>query len=114
MIFIRRNTDGEINEIDFSPGPNLEEISLFDPELKTFLENSPHSEALIKTVLDTLDMDMVRVIEDLVDVLIAKDLIRFTDLPDAVQNKLLFKKSIRQSLQEDQDVIIKEEETLNF
>ncbi|MDG6774232.1 hypothetical protein QCB45_07795 [Thiomicrorhabdus sp. ZW0627] len=114
MIFIRRNDEGNIIEIDFAPAPNLEEISLFDPELKNFLQNSPHSEELIKTVLDNLDLNMVRVIEDLIDVLIDKDLIRFTDLPSAVQNKLLFKKSIRSSLQEDKDLLIEEEEPLNF
>ncbi|WP_028485569.1 hypothetical protein [Thiomicrorhabdus chilensis] len=113
MIFIRRDVDGEISEIDFSPGPNLEEISLFDPKLKDFLKNSPHSEELIKTVLDKLDLDMVRVIEDLIEVLINKDIIRFTDLPNAVQNKLLFKKSIRNSLHEENSLLV-EEETLNF
>ncbi|WP_178862499.1 hypothetical protein [Thiomicrorhabdus cannonii] len=114
MIFIRRNTEGEISEIDFSPGPNLEEISLFDPQLKDFLKHSPHSEELIKTVLDKLDLDMVRVIEDLIDVMINKELIRFTDLPQAVQNKLLFKKSIRNSLREEREILIEEEEALNF
>ncbi|WP_373018542.1 hypothetical protein [Thiomicrorhabdus sp.] len=114
MIFIRRNTEGEIIEIDFAPAPNLEEISLFDPQLKEFLKNSPNSEEMIKTVLDNLDLSMVRVIEDLIDLLIDKDLIRFTDLPDAVQNKLLFKKSIRSSLQEDKDSPLHDEELLNF
>ncbi|MDG6778763.1 hypothetical protein QCB44_08605 [Thiomicrorhabdus sp. zzn3] len=114
MIFIRRNEAGEISEIDFTPGPNLEEISLFDPQLKEFLQNNPHSEELIKTVLDKLDLDMVRVIEDLIDVMIDKELLRFTDLPQPVQNKLLFKKSIRSSLNADHHMIIAEEEALNL
>lgn len=113
MIYIRRSTEGDIIEIDFSPADHLEEISLFDPQLKDFLQNSPNSEQLIKTVLDNLDKDMVRVIEDLVDVLVEKNLIRFTDLPNPVQNKLLFKKNIRNSLNES-DSILNDDEVLNF
>ena len=113
MIYIRRNSDNEIIEIDFSPAPHLEEIGLFDPELKKFLESSEHSEELIKTVLDKLDTDMVRVIEDLVDILIDKDLIRFTDLPKPVQNKLLFKKNIRNALNEETS-ISNNDEVFNF
>ncbi|MEA3406373.1 MAG: hypothetical protein U9R28_11625 [Pseudomonadota bacterium] len=113
MIYIRRNSDNEIIEIDFSPAPHLEEIGLFDPQLKAFLQKSKHSEELIKTVLDKLDNDMVRVIEDVVDVLIDKDVLRFTDLPSPVQNKLLFKKSIRNSLKEENS-ILNDEEILNF
>lgn len=109
MIYISRNSDQQIVEIEFSPAPHLEEISLFDPELKTFLESSEHSEKLIKTVLDKLDSDMVRVIEDLVDILIDKDVIRFTDLPQPVQNKLLFKKSIRSTLSEDNSILSNDE-----
>ncbi len=113
MIYIRRNSDNEIIEIDFTPAPHLEEIGLFDPQLKEFLQKSEHSEELIKTVLDKLDMDMVRIIEDLIDLLIDKDVIRFTDLPAPVQNKLLFKKSIRNSLNEETS-ILNNEEVLNF
>ena len=47
--------------------------------------------------LETLksDLDLVRVIEDLVDVLVAKSVISINDLPPAVQRKLLSRKSIR-------------------
>lgn len=114
MIYIRRNTDQEIIEIDFSPADNLEEISLFDPELKDFLEHSEQSETLIKTVLDKLDTDMIRVIEDLIDILIDKDIMLFSDLPQPVQNKLLFKKSIRNALREDNNSILSDEEVINF
>lgn len=47
--------------------------------------------------LNTLnsDLDLVRVIEDLVDVLVAKSVISINDLPPPVQRKLLRRKSIR-------------------
>jgi hypothetical protein len=41
------------------------------------------------------DIDLIRVIEDLVDILVAKSLISINDLPAPVQKKLLSRKSLR-------------------
>ncbi|WP_019557818.1 hypothetical protein [Thiomicrorhabdus arctica] len=95
MIYIERNALGEIDNIEFTPAKNREEISLHDPQLTEFIKKSADSEAIMQSVLDRLDLDMVRVIEDLIDIMIERDLIRFTDLPQPVQNKLLFKRKIR-------------------
>jgi len=43
------------------------------------------------------DQEMIRVVEDIIDTLIEKNLIRFTDLPEAVQNKLVHRRSLRRS-----------------
>ena len=40
-------------------------------------------------------MRLVRVLEDLIDLLIARDVVRFTDFPDAAQEKLLERRSMR-------------------
>ncbi len=95
MIYIERNSSGEIDNIEFAPAKNREEISLHDPQLTEFIKNSADSEAIVQSVLDRLDLDMVRVIEDLIDIMIDRDLMRFTDLPEPVQNKLLFKRKMR-------------------
>ncbi|BBP42309.1 hypothetical protein [Thiosulfativibrio zosterae] len=112
MIYIKRSAEGSIANIYFSPADGLEEVNLFDPELKMFLDNA-QNDALVKKILEKLDLDMVRVIEDMLDLMMAKNLIRFTDLPLPVQNKLLFKRSVRQSLGFNAN-FISEEETLNF
>jgi len=112
MIYVKHNAHNEIDDIKFSPEENYTKSSLFDPEIKAFLANSQNDE-LVKNVLSKLDLDMVRVIEDMVDLMIQKGLILFTDLPEPVQNKLLFKKSVRQSLNSEIN-LIDEEETLNF
>lgn len=112
MIYIQRNAANEIDNIYFAPAPNLEEISLHDPKIKEFIETAPNSDEIIQKVLTQLDLDMVRVIEDVVDILIDKNIMLFTDLPDPVQNKILFKKSIR-NLSNNQS-IIEEEELINF
>ena len=112
MIYMERNANGDIENIQFAPGPNLEEISMHDPKLKEFIEHAPNSEEIIQMVLDRLDLDMVRVIEDVIDIMIEKNLILFTDLPDPVQNKILFKKNIRNLSQGTS--IIEDEELINF
>ncbi|KQW65835.1 hypothetical protein ASC67_14680 [Methylibium sp. Root1272] len=42
-----------------------------------------------------LDADVVRVLEDLIDVLIARQVLRITDLPVQAQEKLYARKSFR-------------------
>lgn len=45
-----------------------------------------------------LDADLVRVLEDLIDVLISRQVIRVTDLPAEAQEKLFARKSFRERL----------------
>lgn len=112
MIYIKRNPNNEIEDLQFSSQPGYTQSSLFEPEIKAFLENTQNDE-LIKKVLTNLDLEMVRVIEDMVNLMVEKGLILFTDLPEPVQNKLLFKRSLRKSLNPEHS-LIDEEETLNF
>jgi len=112
MIYIKRNANNEIEDLQFSNLPGYTQTSLFEPEIKAFLENTQNEE-LIKKVLTNLDLDMVRVIEDMVNLMVEKGLILFTDLPEPVQNKLMFKRSLRKSLKPEHS-LIEEEETLNF
>jgi len=62
------------------------------PELREFLAALQPADELIRS-----DQALIRVVEDLVNTLIDKDLIRFTDLPEAAQQKLLLRRSLRRS-----------------
>lgn len=112
MIYVKRGDQGNITEIELTPSSNNEEVSLNNVELINFIKNSPNREELTKSILDVLDLDMVRVIEDLIDIMIDRELIRFTDLPIPVQNKLVFKRKIRNLTQE--NTLFQEEELLNL
>ena len=48
--------------------------------------------------LQQSDLDMVRVLEDLIEVLMSKGIISITDLPPAAQSKLLNRAQARQRL----------------
>lgn len=50
------------------------------------------------SALSQSDTSLVRVLEDLIDVLINRGVIQFTDLPEAAQAKLLERRETRASL----------------
>lgn len=112
MLYIKLNENQQIDEIEFTPKPGYEEISLHDPKLSEYIDNSDNGEQIIQKVLARLDLDMVRVIEDVIDILIDKNVMLFTDLPNPVQNKILFKKQIRNIRNKDQSIL--QEDELSF
>lgn len=112
MIYIKRNSENEIVDIQFDAKEGYEKSSIFNEEIKSFIRNSNNAQ-LIKNVMSTLDLDMVRVTEDIIDVLIQKELILFTDLPEAVQNKLVFKRFLRESLNPMEN-LMDDDDDINF
>jgi len=63
------------------------------PELASFARGLPQQGPLADS-----DLRLVRVLEDLIDLLIDKEVIRFTDLPAPAQEKLMERRSLRHSL----------------
>lgn len=62
--------------------------------------------------LSELDADFIRVLEDLIDVLIANGTIRLTDLPPEALKKLNQRKHARQRLRDSLDLISDEDSLL--
>lgn len=58
-----------------------------------------------KEKLSTLDLEFVRVLEDLIDTLLANGTIRLTDLPSGAIKKLGERKTVRSRLRETLDLI---------
>lgn len=94
MPYIKRDEHGRIVMVHLEPGEGLLEVSANSPEMIEFMKGM----GMEQGSLQQSDMRLVRVLEDLVDLLIARDVIRFTDLPQAAQEKLLERRSMRQSL----------------
>ena len=55
--------------------------------------------------LSSLDADFIRVLEDLIDALLARGVLRLTDLPPQALEKLHRRKQARQRLQNSLDLI---------
>lgn len=94
MPYVRRDEQGRIAAIQFEPAAGYEEVSPGSSELAEFIRRAAGE----PNTLEQSDMRLVRVLEDLIELLIARDVIRFTDLPLPAQQKLLERRSMRQSL----------------
>lgn len=100
MPYVRRDSEGRITSVHIqSEAGALEEIEISSPELQAFLERSDNSRhGLLKEDLAASDIDMIRVLEDLIAVLIDKRVINMTDLPAAAQKKLSRRYGLRSKL----------------
>ena len=89
MLYVQRDENGKITGLTINPGENTEEASLTDQDVSEFLTAS--------------DPDMIRVLEDLIQILISKNVITFEDLPETAQLKLLYRKNTRSFLEHASD-----------
>jgi hypothetical protein len=94
MPYVKRDEQGRICMVNLEPGEGLLEVSADSTEMNEFMQ----SMGIEHSRLQQSDMRLVRVLEDLIDLLIDRDVIRFTDLPLPAQEKLMERRSIRQSL----------------
>src|SRR5688572_1715492 len=91
MPYVRRNAEGSIIALFAEPAPDaLELLPSSHLEVLAFL--GVGSDA---AVFGTLDADFVRVTEDLIQTLIEKGVLQFTDLPPEAQRKLQARQSFR-------------------
>ena len=95
MPYAIRNENGEI--IALTASPNTEDdtqLGLNDPEVMNFLANSTSGDNASAKFNELLaqDFQQIRIVEDLIDLLTAKGVIMFSELPVAAQEKILRKK----------------------
>jgi hypothetical protein len=92
-MYVKRNQDGEIISISKQRDEGFSETIGDDaPELLQFFQSEKSAEQL---ALEQTDQNMARVLEDVVNLLVEQGIIRFTDLPEAAQNKLLARRELR-------------------
>jgi len=94
MLYAIKNKSGRIVSLSETQQQGAEPVSLKDPDVLTFLaiESDDFSAA---EFLEKTDTSAARILEDLIDVLIEKNQILFTDLPEMAQKKLLGRKLAR-------------------
>lgn len=95
MPFVKRDESGKISAVYASAeSPDLDEVKADDPGLLLFIAESDAEIAVKKDMIES-DLGLARVLEDLIDLLIEKGTFRFTDLPEAAQQKLLARRGLR-------------------
>ncbi len=99
MPFLKRDEHGQIQAVfDDKEEEELEQVPLDNPEYQAFVAGVRSrelcGEELEKSLAES-DANLIRILEDLVDVLINRSCITFTDFPLAAQVKLLKRQNLR-------------------
>lgn len=94
MRYVLRDDAGKIVSLHLEPVPGAEPLPRDNPEVKAFLALDDDEKSFAG-----LDANLVRVLEDLIDVLIERNVLRITDLPAEAQQKLFDRKHFRSRVQ---------------
>ena len=96
--YVARNADGGIVAVFDRPHAAApEQLKIQDPELIASVTGGASDESLRQNLLDS-DADLLRILEDLINVLVDNNVILLTDFPEAVQRKLMNRQKVRDKL----------------
>jgi hypothetical protein len=107
MPYIERSADGKIIGLRTVVGPNsAEKKSLTDEEILDFLKDNMDNKFL-ESILAHSDAGLIRLLEDLINLLTKKNIILFTELPEKAQEKIIEREQIREKISS-QNIIVEE------
>jgi hypothetical protein len=109
MPYVLRNADGSIQAISrveprneaMATNPAWESVDEHAADYLLFLEST----ISVADPFRESDIHLARVLEDLISVLIERDVIRFTDLPEAARKRLLERQALRQKKTQLSDIL---------
>ncbi|MBM3108957.1 tryptophan synthase subunit beta [Pseudomonas sp. P66] len=97
MFYVQRNAQGELLRVEAAAFDEYtEELPADHAEIQDWFADDVVENSLKQ--LKQSDLDMIRVLEDLIEVLTTKGVISITDLPPGAQAKLLNRSSAREAL----------------
>ncbi|MGK9172015.1 tryptophan synthase subunit beta [Yokenella regensburgei] len=112
MFYIERDASGRIIQIEEVPFTTMtEQRDDRTPEIDEWLLQRDRREASLSQLRQS-DLEMVRVLEDLIEVLMSKGIISITDLPLMAQSKLTSRAEARRSLSGLEGLIAEDDEGL--
>jgi hypothetical protein len=95
MPFVKRNEQGGIAAVSQMQESGFdEELAADNLELAAYMDGLGQG----GSSLSATDQDFVRVLEDVVELLIDKGVILFTDLPESAQEKMLYRQRLRSKM----------------
>ncbi len=93
MPYVYRDAEGAIAAVYEQPIEGGEEVAVDDPALKAFIQKNVPVAVTDDWVQS--DLALARVMEDLIEILIDKKVMMFTDFPEGAQKKLLERRGFR-------------------
>ncbi|MDH4871247.1 tryptophan synthase subunit beta [Pseudomonas sp. BN515] len=111
MLYIQRDEDGNLVRVEATEFDQMSgTLPADDQEIQGWYANLAMQSSLLQ--LKQSDLDMIRVLDDLITVLMTKGLIRITDLPPAAQSKLLSRNQAREALGGISRLIVEEDDEI--
>jgi hypothetical protein len=100
MPYVERDLAGRIKRLSREPTPRaLEFLDTDHPEVRQFIADAARSSEILES-LQASDIEFVRVLEDLIELLTQKGMIARDELPEAVRQKLLLRSRLRRQFRE--------------
>lgn len=97
MFYVQRNAQGQLIRVQATAFTQATDTLPADHhEIQAWYANEAVEHSLQQ--LKQSDLDMIRVLDDLIQVLTSKGVIRVTDLPPAAQAKLIDRSQAREAL----------------
>ncbi|MDD3484008.1 hypothetical protein [Azovibrio restrictus] len=91
MPYIKQDAAGRILSLHREAEPGADTyLPASHPDVLAFMGQEGNA-------MEKMDLEFIRVIEDVIDLLLERNVIMFTDLPPAVQQKLNLRRSTRSS-----------------
>ena len=88
MVYVQRDADGHILRVEHEPFDEMTEVlAVESEELQRWITAKEEMKARLDA-LRSSDLDLIRVLEDVVSVLVVRGVISVTDLPEAARLKL--------------------------
>jgi FMN phosphatase YigB (HAD superfamily) len=109
MPFVKRDASGRVIALFRERSDEAPEyLAVSSPEIAEFSDpEAAHGE---RTNMLQSDLEMIRVYEDLIDILISKRIVVLTDFPTKAQEKLVRRKRLRSSLSTLTEVLAPEDD----
>ncbi|MGL6215693.1 tryptophan synthase subunit beta like protein [Billgrantia desiderata] len=92
-MYVKRNESGKIEQVSREATPDCKEF--IEPNSAELLAFIGSDEAVQQAALRRSDLEFVRVLEDVIELLMSRGAISFTDLPSPAQEKLMARQSLR-------------------
>jgi hypothetical protein len=95
MLYVERGKDGRIVALHNASNPAAQEQrSMMDEEVLAFFNTTESW----KQLMAMSDLGTVRILEDLIDLLVRKNIINFTELPEQAQQRIWERKHLREKI----------------
>ena len=108
MIYVKRDAKGQVTAISKEPMEGFEQTDDgAASEIEEMLASSSDS------LFQNSDLEFIRVLDDVIDLLISKNLVLFTELPEVVQEKYTQRTQMRERRRDSLN-LLEDEEILYF